>query len=339
MTTRRTLYFTAPGQVEVREESLDGPGPGQMLVETLVSAISPGTEMLIYRGQFPQDLPVDETIPSLGGAFCYPLAYGYSTVGRVVETGPQVEKAWRDRLVFSFQPHTSHFLAMPESVLPLPENIPVETACFLPNMETAVNLVQDAAPILGERVMVFGQGIIGLLTASLLAEFPLAALVSADRFPCRRQASLALGAASLDPEAPDFLAAAHQALGEKADLCLELSGAPAALDDAIHLTVFSGRVVIGSWYGQKRTALDLGGSFHRSRIRLISSQVSSIAPELSARWDKARRFEVAWRALKRICPEKWITQRFPLAQAARAYQQLDQSPAETIQVVFDYSAG
>jgi threonine dehydrogenase-like Zn-dependent dehydrogenase len=121
------------------------------------------------------------------------------------------------------------------------------------------------------------------------------------------------------------------------DLIVELSGNPSALDDAIALTLFSGRVVIGSWYGEKRAALDLGGKFHRSRIKLIASQVSSISPELSGRWDKSRRFEVAWSALKRIRPEKWITQKFPLEQASQAYQLLDNSPELAIQVVFTYS--
>ena len=105
-----------------------------------------------------------------------------------------------------------------------------------------------------------------------------------------------------------------------ADLTLELSGSPSALNDAIALTCFSGRIVIGSWYGEKRAPIDLGRTFHHSRIKLISSQVSTIAPELSARWDKSRRFDVAWKALERIKPEKWITHRFPIEEASKAYE-------------------
>jgi threonine dehydrogenase-like Zn-dependent dehydrogenase len=184
---------------------------------------------------------------------------------------------------------------------------------------------------------VLGQGIIGLLTASLLAEFPLDTLVCADMYPLRRQAALDLGAqAVLDPAQADFNEQAGLLLKSGADLTIELSGSPAALNSAIALTIFSGRVVIGSWYGEKRAPLDLGGSFHRSRLRLISSQVSSIAPELSARWDKARRFGVAWRALQRLRPEKWITHRFSLVDAALAYSLLDERPGEAIQVVFQY---
>ena len=117
---------------------------------------------------------------------------------------------------------------------------------------------------------------------------------------------------------------------------VELSGSPSALNDAIALTGFGGRVVIGSWYGEKQAILDLGGEFHRSRIKLISSQVSTIAPELSGRWDKGRRFQVAWDALERIHPEKWITHRFPLDEAAQAYSLLDKNPEETIQIILQY---
>ncbi len=141
---------------------------------------------------------------------------------------------------------------------------------------------------------------------------------------------------SLDSTAKDFRKQATDLLKGGSDLTFELSGSPSALNDAIALTTFSGRVVIGSWYGQKRAEIDLGGAFHRSRIKLISSQVSTIAPELSARWDNARRFEVAWEALKRIRPEKWITHRFSLNEADIAYQKLDNNPQETIQIIFAY---
>jgi threonine dehydrogenase-like Zn-dependent dehydrogenase len=211
-------------------------------------------------------------------------------------------------------------------------------------METAVNLVQDAAPILGERVLVLGQGVVGLLVASLLKEFPLEALVTSDRFELRRKASLEIGVNdSFDPESikeiPNATNTTHQlAYAPNFDLTFELSGSPLALNDAIALTTFSGRIIIGSWYGEKKAPIDLGSTFHRSRIKLISSQVSSIAPELSGRWDKARRFEVAWEALKRIQPQKWITHRFSIEDAKKAYKLLDENPQTTIQVVFDYKS-
>jgi len=306
-----------------------------MLVETVCSAISPGSEMLVYRGQFPKNLA--DTNDALSSELQYPVAYGYACVGRVIKISKEMRHRWLGRLVFAFQPHTSHFIATPDEVIPLPEGMPSETACFLPNMETAVNFVQDSAPILGERALVFGQGIVGLLTTALLTEFPLASLVTCDCYPLRREASLSLGvSAALDPNASDFREQARTLLPSGADLSFELSGSPSALDDAIALTGFGGRVMIGSWYGEKKATLELGGAFHRSRIRLIASQVSTIAPELSGRWDKARRFEVALEALERIQPQKWITHRFSLDQAEEAYRLLDESPEETIQVVFDY---
>ncbi len=331
----RRLYFIAPRRVSVRSEPLPPLAKGQVLVESLCSAVSPGSEMLIYRGLFPRGLP--DAHDTLSSNLGYPLTYGYAVVGRVIEAGKGTPRPWLGRLVFAFQPHASHFVASLNDLLPLPEGMRPETACFLPNMETAVNLVQDAAPLLGERVLVLGQGIVGLLTAALLREFPLASLVTCDCLPLRREASLALGvSAALDPGASDFRAQARGWLPGGADLSLELSGAPEALNDAIALTGFGGRIVIGSWYGEKRAALDLGGAFHRSRIQLIASQVSSIAPKLSARWDKARRFQVAWDALRRIQPQQWITHRFPLEQAGEAYRLLDESPGEAIQVVFEY---
>lgn len=332
----KTLFFTAPREVEIRESRFSALAPDQVLVETILSAISPGTEMLVYRGQFPK-MAVDTNIEALGGEFQYPLTYGYAAVGRITEIGKQVDKDWLGRLVFAFQPHASHFVASLSSLFPIPYSLPPEAACFLPNTETAINLVQDGAPILGERVLVFGQGIIGLLTSTLLSEFPLESLVCVDPFPHRRSACLAQGVnAALDSSSADFRDQAKSLLKPGADLSFELSGVPSALNEAIALTAFSGRIVVGSWYGEKRSELNLGGSFHRSRIRLISSQVSTIAPELSGRWDKSRRFDVAWRALQRIRPEKWITHRFPLERAADAYRLLDENPQEAIQVVFEY---
>ncbi len=334
---KQSLYFDSPGKVCIREEAIPEPGPGQVSVRSLLSAISPGTEMLIYRGQFPHDLPVDETIPSLAGNFRYPLKYGYSIAGVVDRIGAHTDPSWEGRHVFAFHPHESAFLALPQELIPIPEGLPLEEAIFLPNMETAVNFVLDGAPLIGEQVTVLGQGIVGLLTTCLLSAFPLERLVSLDRFLLRRQASVEAGAgASLDPDLPEVGDQLQVLLPEGADLAFELSGAPSALDQAISLTRFNGRIVVGSWYGQKRANLDLGGRFHRSRIRLISSQVSSIAPELSGRWSKERRLGTAWRMLEKIRPSRWITHHYTLPQAEDAYRLLDRSPEKAIQVVFTY---
>jgi 2-desacetyl-2-hydroxyethyl bacteriochlorophyllide A dehydrogenase len=339
MPNARTLFFTAPRRIEICETPLPRLKDDEALVKTVCSAISAGTEMLVYRGETPR---VKDVHDHLSSELQYPLAYGYACVGRVMEAGKQADRSLEGKLVFAFHHHASQFIHPLSSLIFLPEGFSPEAACFLPNMETAVNLVQDGAPILGERVLVLGQGVVGLLTASLLSGFPLESLVTLDGFELRRKVSQEINrvvsARSINEiqkkdSATDPLACARN----KFDLTFELSGSPSTLNDAIELTAFSGRIVIGSWYGQKRAEINLGGDFHRSRIKLISSQVSTIAPELSGRWDKSRRFDVAWKALERIKPEKWITHRFPIEEAGKAYQLLDENPQEAIQVIFDHA--
>lgn len=310
-----SVVFTAPRQVEVRDEPMPVPGPGEVLVRTEVSAISAGTELLVYRGQAPEDLPADAAIPGLEAALRFPLKYGYSTVGRVVATGQRV---------FAFHPHESHFVARPEDLVPLPEDLDPEAAVFLPNVETAVNLAHDGRPRVGERVAVFGQGVVGLLTVALLARFPLERLVAVDPLAERRGLARQLGA---ETEAGDL---------RGFDLTYEVSGRPETLDDAIAATGFSGRIVIGSWYGTKRAPIDLGGAFHRSRIRILSSQVSTLDPELTGAWTKARRLATALDLLPSLGPQRLVTHRFPVERAAEAYALLDEKPREALQVVLTY---
>jgi len=330
-----TLYFIAPKKLEVREFELPAINENEVLVESLYSAISAGTEMLVYRGEFPN---LEDVHDNFSSGLKYPTPYGYACVGKVIEIGKKVSAEWKDKLVFAFQPHATHFITTPDSLLSIPAGCSPLNACFLPNMETAVNFLQDGAPLLGERVLVLGQGVVGLMTASLLSEFPLEKIVTADHFPKRLEASAKIDkiicSELSDENHRQVFANLHT---QKFDLTFEISGSPSALNDAINLTAFSGRIVIGSWYGQKKGNIDLGGVFHRSRIRLISSQVSTISPELSGRWDKGRRFDAAWKALERIQPEKWITHRFSLYDADKAYRLLDEHPEETIQVIFDYS--
>lgn len=334
---RQSLVFEAPHQVSIRQEPLPPLPPDQVCVETLFSAISAGTELLFYRGQIPPNLSIDESIEALKGEFAYPLKYGYALVGQITQIGEAVSPEWQGQTVFAFHPHESHFHAHPHALMRLPPEVTPEDALFLPNMETAVNLVMDGAPRLGERVAVIGQGVVGLLTTALLAYFPLSDLTTFDRLSYRRQLSLQLGAEqSLSPPPLETNGLAMNLSGQY-DLVYEVSGSPAALDLAIALCGFDGRVVVGSWYGTKKAAVDLGGSFHRRRIRLISSQVSTIAPELSGRWNKARRFEVVWKMIQRLKPSRLITHRFDLAQAAEVYRLLAEGQDEGIvQVIFRY---
>lgn len=330
------LFFTNPYEVDIQEKTIAPLEPGELLVKTQFSAISPGTELLIFRGHAPTELAADVNIAALSGSLVFPLQYGYAAVGIVIKASADLSSKWINRTVFSFQPHQTHFIATPEQVFPLPEGISPQSAVFLPNMETAVNFLMDGHPLIGERVAVFGQGIVGLLTTALLSKFPLNDLLTLDLHPNRRTASLDAGAfKSFDPCNASTLS---QVRGENGiDLVYELSGSSNSLDQAISVTGFSGRVVVGSWYGRKRVSLDLGGHFHRSRIQIISSQVSSITPSISGRWDKTRRFDLAWQMIDQVRPERWITHRLPFQQAAQGYRLLDQNPNEVIQVLLDYT--
>ncbi|MEZ4615523.1 MAG: zinc-binding alcohol dehydrogenase [Caldilineaceae bacterium] len=244
--TRRRVIFAAPYQVILEQAQGALPAPDELLVTTTLSAISAGTELLFYRGQVPSGMSADASIAALanGHSVSYPLAYGYQTVGTVTAVGATVDRAWLGRRVFAFQPHTSHFCAKPADVIPIPAGLTMEQAVLLPNMETAVNFVQDGAPLLGERVVVLGQGVVGLLAAHLLTQFPLAQLTAVDRLPLRRERAHAMGVAEV--------IAAPVADTSAVDLVFELTGNPDALNDAIALAGYNGRVLIGSWYGQKR---------------------------------------------------------------------------------------
>lgn len=328
--TRDLLYFVAPRRVEVRRAEMPQAGAGEALVQTIVSAVSPGTELLFYRGEAPGGMAVDANLPALGGAITYPLRYGYACVGRVTQVGPGVGEEWRGRTVFAFQPHASAFAAPVTDLLPVPEGVAPEAAAFLPNMETAVNFVMDGRPVIGERVAVVGLGVVGLLTTALLARFPLAELTAVDPLPQRRALALSLGAhRATAPDAPDATATF--------DLVYEVSGAPAALNTALALAGYAGRVVVGSWYGAKQAPIDLGGAFHRSRIRLLSSQVSTLDPRWLGRWDKARRLDVAWAMLRDLPAELVITHTLPVTDAPAAYRLLSEHPEQAIQVIFDYT--
>jgi alcohol dehydrogenase len=339
---RQALYFLAPGRVELRSEAFHGSAEQPYRVRTKISAISAGTEMLFFRGQVPEGMAADETLASIGKSSAYPIKYGYCAAGVVEDVLAGGDREWLGRPVFSFQPHQTEFWASAEALISLPDGMPLERAVFLPNMETALNFVQDGRPFAGEFVAVFGLGIVGLLTSALLAQFPLGGLAGFDRYPLRRETALAAGVDfALDPVDENafchlYREFAGRGMPDGPDLIYEVSGSPSALDQAIRLAGFSSRVLIGSWYGTKPVLLDLGAAFHRSRIELISSQVSTLRPELSGRWDKTRRLNEALRLLDRIRPEGWITRRFPFSAAADAYQLLETEASDQLQIIFDY---
>jgi 2-desacetyl-2-hydroxyethyl bacteriochlorophyllide A dehydrogenase len=336
---RAAVVMLAPGRVGVCREEIPLPGPGEVTVQCSLSAISAGTELLFYRGQVPSDMPLDTALPSLSGPARYPLRYGYAAAGKVIGLGPDVPGEVAGRRVFCFHPHASHINLSPSAAIPIPDDVDDRDALFLANMETAVTLMLDGRPVVGESVVVFGQGVVGLLATALLALHPLKSLVTVDPIPRRRDASLSTGAqAAFDPRQTEALASrlASDSGDSSADLVFELSGEPSGLAAAIDACGFGGRIVIGSWYGTKPAALDLGGRFHRSRIRLISSQVSTLPAEAAARWDETRRIATAWDMIRRVRPSRFITHEIPMERAAEAYDLLDRRPEDTLQAVFTY---
>ncbi|PSP85923.1 oxidoreductase [Halobacteriales archaeon QS_1_68_17] len=334
MSSARSLYFVEPRTVRLEPREVPDPDPGEVLVETTRSLVSAGTELLVYRGEAPTDLDADAALDALDGDLDFPLRYGYAAVGEVVRTGPDLADDWLGRRVFAFNPHESHFTAPAERVAPLPGEVDPETATFLPNVETAVNLALDATPRVGERAVVLGAGIVGLLTTAVLAAYPLDHLAVVDPVADRRAVAERFGAdETLRPADP--LPFDDRDPGG-ADLAFELTGSPDALDDAIDAVGYDGRVVVGSWYGNKRADVDLGGRFHRGRVSLVSSQVSTIDPELRGRWNKDRRLDVAWDRLRATDVGELITHRVPFREADRAYELLDAGPENAIGVVLSY---
>ena len=333
----RRLSFTAPGSVAVRTDRVPEPGPDEVRVRTAVSAISAGTEGLLYRGEAPADLEADAELDALNGDLSYPLSYGYAAVGTVTAVGDRVGGGWLDRQVFAYNPHESHFCRSPDELLPVPQTVESREAALFASLETAVTFVLDGRPLLGERVVVFGQGVVGLLTTALLARFPLEELVVFDRYERRRELAATFGAdRALDPEGGDAAERFDEVAGGRADLTYELSGNPDALDDAISTTGFDGRVLVGSWYGTKPASVDLGGRFHRNRIDVRSSQVSTIAPPLSGRWDRQRRHETTWNRLRDLELSPLCSHEFPLEAAGQAYERLENRPESTTQVLLTY---
>jgi len=332
---RTSLYFTAPRAVERRPTSVD-PDPGEVVVETRVSGISAGTELLVYRGEAPTDVPADATLDALNGDLTYPTRYGYAAVGDVVATGGRVADDWLDRTVFGFNPHETRFAAAPDALVPIPEDVSPAAMTMAPSVETATSLVLDGRPRVGERVVVFGAGVVGLCTVARLAEFPLDRLVAVDPIDARRERARDLGAdAAVDPEEVASVVEEWSDPGG-ADLVFELSGQPEALDAAVDAAGYDSRVVVGSWYGDKPATLDLGTDFHRDRVSVESSQVSTLDPETRGRWSKARRMDAALACLADLDAESLVTHRVPFGEAAEAYRLLDECADDPLQVLLTY---
>ena len=330
-----SVWLNQPRRVELRHEAVPDVGPNDVRVAAIASAISHGTEMLVFRGQVPDGLELD--LPTLRGSFAFPIKYGYASVGRVVETGAEVRDLAIGDTVFVHHPHQSTYVVPAEMPIRLPDGLDPEVGVFLANVETATNIVLDAAPRLGERVAVFGQGVVGLLITQLLRRTGVSLIMVVDPIAQRRELASQLGAdVALAPE--DVAAGNIHGLSEEhgVDLAIEASGNAAALDQALGAVTFGGTVVVCSWYGTKPVPLMLGGAFHRRRLRMVSSQVSTIDGALQPRWTHARRLALARDLLPRLDLSVLISHRFPVQHAAEAFALVDQHPEQTVQVVLTY---
>lgn len=331
----QALWLCGPRRLEWRTEEVSPPAAGEVLVQALYSGISSGTEMLVYRGEVPTDMELD--LPTLAGSFAFPIKYGYALVGRVLASGADVASFRPGDLVFALHPHQSIFCAPQDYVIRLPDAIEPAQGVFFANLETALNIVHDAAPRLGEIVVVFGQGVVGLLVTQLLHMVGVSTLIAVDPLARRRELALRCHAhAALVPDTSlidTVLSLSHQ---RRPDIVIEVSGRPEALQTAIDLVADEGSVIAASWYGTKMAQLQLGGRFHRGRIRLRSSQVGRLAPELGPRWDRARRTATVQHLLGHVQLAALISHRIPFRQANQAYELLDTSLQDVCQIVLEY---
>jgi 2-desacetyl-2-hydroxyethyl bacteriochlorophyllide A dehydrogenase len=323
----RRLLFVAPRRVELAPVDVPEPGPGQLLVRTRYSGISAGTELLAYRGLLDPDLPLDERLGSLGGTFRYPFAYGYSCVGDVEHSAGPVSPG---TLVFAFHPHQDRFVVAEDDVVVLPAGTDPRVATLFPYVETALQLSLDAGQVAAETVVVLGLGAVGILTALMLQRSG-ATVLGADPLEGRRALAHSLGIAAA---APDELPA--RLPDDGVPLVLELSGNPAALPGALDLLAHEGVALVGSWYGRRDVALPLGGRFHRRRLTIRSSQVSTIPAGLAARWTPARRRAVAGALLATLPLSRLATTEFAVEDAAPAYDALDHGAAGVLHVALRY---
>ena len=267
------LWTVAAGVAAICAETLPPAGAGQTFVRALASGVSRGTEALVFAGRVPPSQYAAMRAPLMGGDFPFPVKYGYSVVGR----DPAAQR------VFVLHPHQDHFLAPDAMCIPVPDTVPTHRAVLAANMETAVNLLWDAAPLAGEHILVIGAGVVGLLAASLLARIPATRVTVVDTRPERAALAHRFGCA---------FACQDQAPGQQ-DLVVHTSASESGLRLALDRAGFEGRIIEASWYGDSAPAVPLGEAFHTRRLRLIATQVGSVAPSMRGRRTHADRLALA----------------------------------------------
>jgi len=330
------ILFTGPRQVTAVQKDIASNklAPDEIRIQTECSLISSGTELKIFTGSF-DDAALDVNIKGMTDErMAYPLAYGYSLVGRVVDCGSDVDRDLIGKRVFTFSAHASQVVMTRSAVQLVPSGCDSLDAIFMPSVETALSLVHDASPRIGENVAVFGQGLIGLLVTAILSQQTnpspsgiFGTITAFDTLPDRLSASARMGASQAL-----FPSEAGRTL--PFDVAIEVSGNGRALQCAIDNTRNGGRIVIGSWYGNADVLLKLGIDFHRSQKTLKVSQVSDISTELSKTWSKERRFALTWELVKRLRPSRLLTRITSLKEAQKAYESLEKG--DEIAVAFEY---
>jgi 2-desacetyl-2-hydroxyethyl bacteriochlorophyllide A dehydrogenase len=324
------VSFTAPRRVELVSLDLPAPGEGEVLVRTLWSGISGGTEMLAYRGQVAPDLPLDEVIGALGGTFAFPFRYGYSCVGRVERSGTGVEEG---RLVFAFHPHQDRFVALEQDLVPL-DGVDPRVGTLFPLVETALQVALDAGAVLEQVVVVTGLGAVGLLT-SLLLQRAGARVIASEPNGERRAVAAGLGVDAVPPDAIAGILADTAPGG--APLLVEASGRPQVLAEGLSWLAHEGEALVVSWYGTKEVRLPLGGDFHRRRLHVRSTQVSSVPAALTGRWPRDRRRAVARALLAELPLAPLATHAFRLADAAAAFAAVDRADPGLVHAALCYT--
>lgn len=322
----RAVEFAGPRAVRIVDVEMDEPGPGELLVRTESSGISGGTEMLAYRGELDPSLPLDETLGALGGTFRYPFRYGYSAVGLVERSGGPLEVGDR---VFAFHPHQDRFVVPEDEVVTL-GGIEPRVATLFPLVETALQIALDVDPGLGERVVVLGLGAVGALAGVLLARAG-ATVLGADPLPWRREAATSFG---LEAVEPGLLAGRVGKAGVAT--VVEASGNPEALAGALALLAHEGVVWVASWFGSKPVPLPLGAEFHRRRLSIRSTQVSTIPRRLAGEWDRQRRRMAARRLLEELPLAALATHEFAFEEAGRAYEAIDRGEEGLVHAALTY---
>ncbi|CCK26212.1 dehydrogenase [Streptomyces davaonensis JCM 4913] len=265
----RAFWLSSPGEGEVREVSLPVPAEGEVLVRALYSGVSRGTETLVFRGGVPESQHAAMRAPFQEGDFPAPVKYGYLSVG-VVEEGPADLVG---DTVFCLYPHQTRYVVPSTAVTRVPANVPAERAVLAGTVETAVNALWDAAPLVGDRIAVVGGGMVGCSVAALLARFPGVRVQLVDADPARAKTAEALGV--------DF-ALPQDARGD-CDLVVHASATQQGLTRSLELLRAEGTVVELSWYGDRQVSVPLGEAFHSRRLTIRSSQVGTVSPRRASR--------------------------------------------------------